>query len=151
MNVRLKVCLLRTSARLPSRGTVSAAGLDLYACDPAIIAGAKVSDGKVTIGHGLVATGLTLAIPKGFVGRIGSRSGLSVDKNIEVGAGWIDPDYRGELFVELKNFGSDDFSVVPGARIAQLFVLPTANVVVQEADSLDVTVRGPQGFGSTGE
>ena len=70
--------------------------------------------------------------------------------NIEVGAGWIDPDYRGEIMVELKNLGPESFQVEQGARIAQLFVLKSADVDVDIVDSLSQTERSDGGFGSTG-
>jgi len=84
------------------------------------------------------------------VGRIGSRSGLSVAKNIEVGAGWIDPDYRGEIKVELKNLSSHDFIVDAAARIAQLFILSVATPDLEETNALPPSTRGAGGFGSTG-
>ena len=70
--------------------------------------------------------------------------------NIEVGAGWIDSDYRGEVMVELKNLGPETFQVEQGARIAQLFVLKGADVDVEIADTLPQTERSDGGFGSTG-
>src|SRR2546426_9622592 len=81
---------------------------------------------------------------------IWSRSGLSTRHNIEVGAGWIDPDYRGELKIELKNFSNRDFVVEEGMRIAQLLVLPFASPEVEVTDELPRSVRGAGGFGSTG-
>jgi dUTP pyrophosphatase len=104
----------------------------------------------VEIGHALVATGIAISLPPGHVGRIGSRSGLSTRHNIEVGAGWIDPDYRGELKIELKNFSNRDFVVEEGMRIAQLFVLPFASPEVEVTGQLPRSGRGAGGFGSTG-
>ena len=104
----------------------------------------------MAIGRALVSTGIALVIPRGCVGKIGSRSGLSVDRNIEVGAGWIDPDYRGEIKVELKNFDSREFVIEAHMRIAQLFVLRLANVKLEHASRLPISGRGARGFGSTG-
>ena len=111
---------------------------------------ATAKDGRVEIGRALVSTGIAVSLPAGHVGRIGSRSGLSTRHNIEVGAGWIDPDYRGEVKVELKNFSGQDFVVEAGMRIAQLFVLPVASPKIEEADNLPPSTRGAGGFGSTG-
>ena len=72
--------------------------------------------------HGkcLVQTGLAISLPPGCYGRIAPRSGLAIKKFIDVGAGVIDSDYRGELGVFLFNFGEEDFIVNMGDRIAQL-------------------------------
>jgi len=94
-----------------------------------------------------------MAIPEGFYGRIAPRSGLAVKKSINVGAGVIDPDYRGEVRVLLFNLGDADFVVEAGDRIAQLILEQCATPPVVEVDSLDETLRSDGyngGFGSTG-
>ena len=67
-------------------------------------------------------TGLSMALPPGCYGRIAPRSGLALKKFIDIGAGVIDSDYRGELGVILFNFGDEDFVVNMGDRIAQLIL-----------------------------
>ena len=146
----MKVARLSPTARLPVKASEGAAGYDLFASEAAVVPASVVRDGRVEIGHALVGTGIAISLPAGHVGRIGSRSGLSVRHNVEVGAGWIDPDYRGEVKVEMKNFSSLDFLVEEGMRIAQLFILPFASPDLEEADSLSPSVRGAGGFGSTG-
>lgn len=59
----------------------------------------------------LVGTDLQVHIPRGYYGRIAPRSGLTVKKFIDVGAGVVDSDYRGHLNVVLFNFGTEDFEV----------------------------------------
>ncbi len=115
-----------------------------------MIPAAQMLEGRVNIGRALVPTGVALDIPERHVGRVGSRSGLSVKHNIEVGAGWIDSDYRGELKVELKNFSGLEFIVEEGDRIAQLIILSIVTPALEEVDSLSPTTRGTRGFGSTG-
>jgi dUTP pyrophosphatase len=66
----------------------------------------------------LISTGIAMAIPQGNYGRVAPRSGLAVKNFIDVGAGVIDSDYRGEVKVLLFNFGTVDFSIMPGDRIA---------------------------------
>src|SRR5207245_10977913 len=100
----------------------------------------------VAIGQVRVPTGIGICLPEGHVGRIGSRSGLSVAKNIEVGAGWIDPDYRGEIKVEMKNLSSHDLTVDEGARIAQLFILSVATPDLEETNPLPPSTRGAGGL-----
>jgi dUTP pyrophosphatase len=146
----VKVARLSPKARLPVKASKGAAGYDLFAGEAAVVPASAVRDGRVEIGHALVGTGIAVSLPPGHVGRIGSRSGLSVKHNIEVGAGWIDPDYRGEVKIEMKNFSGQDFIVEEGMRIAQLFILPFASLELEEADGLPPSARGASGFGSTG-
>lgn len=95
-------------------------------------------------------TGLKLAIPKGFVGIIEPRSGLSFKHSIENGAGVIDSDYRGEIKIHLYNHGFGTVFFAAGDRIAQLLIqryeIPEFVLVAE----LDQTVRGEGGFGHTG-
>lgn len=146
----LEVKILKPKAQAPERSTECSAGLDLFAADPVIVPAACIVGGNVSIGRALVPIGIAIAIPGNCVGRIGSRSGISVSKNIEVGAGWIDSDYRGEICVELKNLSPQDFAVVAGMRIAQLFVLPLAMVDIRCVSELPLSERGQGGFGSSG-
>ncbi len=146
----MKVARLSPKAKLPVKASKGAAGYDLFAGEAAVVPASAVRDGRVEIGHALVGTGIAVSLPPGHVGRIGSRSGLSTRQNIEVGAGWIDPDYRGEVKIEMKNFSGQDFIVEEGMRIAQLFILPFASLELEEADGLPPSARGAGGFGSTG-
>jgi len=147
---KLKIRRLSSCAKLPVRASEGAAGFDLFAAQRTIIPASQARDGRVDIGRALVPTGLAFSLPAGYVGRIGSRSGLSVKQNIETGAGWIDADYRGEVKIELKNFSSRDFVVEEGDRIAQLIILPIAMPELELTDSLPSSERGTGGFGSTG-
>lgn len=149
--VELKVKRLTERARMPARMTAGSAGFDLFAAQSMVVPPARVTAEQfVEIGQALISTGLALAIPAGFVGRIGARSGLSVKQNIEVGAGWIDSDYRGELKVELKNFSARPFEINIGDRIAQLVILKIGELTAVEVEALDNTDRDKGGFGSTG-
>ncbi len=148
-NIRVK--LVHPDATLPCKMSDGSAGYDLYASEPATVSAARSTpDGGVDIGRALVPIGIVLGLPAGTVGRIASRSGLSTRSNIETGAGWIDSDYRGELFVELKNLSAQPFQVSTGDRVAQLVILTLAPTTLTPADDLDDTPRGPGGFGSTG-
>jgi len=146
----VKITRLSPRAQLPRRASDGAAGFDLFAVERTVIPAACAREGRVDIGRALVPTGLAFNIPAGHVGRVGSRSGLSVKNNIETGAGWIDSDYRGELKVELKNFSGLDFIVEEGDRIAQLIILAIVTPEIELIDRLPSTARGAGGFGSTG-
>ena len=137
----LKVQKMNNNAALPKRSTDGAAGYDLCASqDCTIPAGGK----------GLVKTGLSISFPTGLYARIAPRSGLALKKFIDVGAGVVDSDYRGEVGVVLFNHGDQDFEVKMGDRIAQLILEKIDTLPVEEVQGLDGTVRGSGGFGSTG-
>ena len=101
-------------------------------------------------GSAIINTNLYIAIPENHVGLLWSRSGLSVKHKIEVGAGCIDASYRGEIKVHLYNFGETEYKVSSGDRIAQLLTVPLNMFPYEEVDSLDDTLRGEDGFGSSG-
>ncbi|GAC97482.1 deoxyuridine 5'-triphosphate nucleotidohydrolase [Pseudozyma hubeiensis SY62] len=129
-------------AKLPTRGSTHAAGYDLYSAEKVVLP----SRG----GRKVIQTGIHLAIPTGHYGRVAPRSGLASKHGIDTGAGVIDEDYRGLLGVLLFNFGDEDFTVNEGDRIAQLIIEKISTPDVVEVDSLDETLRGAGGFGSTG-
>lgn len=101
-------------------------------------------------GKAFVKTDIEIAVPNGCYGRIAPRSGLAKDHFIDIGAGVIDPDYRGNVGVVMFNFGEEDFKVKKGDRIAQLICERVFIPELQEVESLDATDRGDGGFGSTG-
>jgi len=132
---------LSDKARLPTRGSPLAAGYDLYSAEKTVI---------VARGKALVDTQLSIAVPVGTYGRVAPRSGLASKHMIDTGAGVIDADYRGPVFVLLFNHSEKDFQVEEGDRIAQLIIERISNPEVFEVDDLDETLRGSGGFGSTG-
>lgn len=141
MSERLLFKSLHPEARLPSRGSARAAGLDLCAIERVTLAPG---------GRAAVRTGLAVAIHEGFYGRVAPRSGLAVRHGIDVLAGVIDSDYRGEILCALVNHGTEAFEIEPGARVAQLVVEAIATPEPAWADDLEETERGAGGFGSTG-
>lgn len=91
-----------------------------------------------------------MAIPQGFYGRIAPRSSLGF-RMVDVGAGVVDSDYRGEISVILYNFDPvNPFKIDKGMRIAQIIITQIYTPVLMVVDSLDDTTRGAGGFGSTG-
>lgn len=147
----LKVRLLRKDAKIPSKASEGSAGFDLYATEEVIVPSSRMtSGGRLEMGQAVVSTGIAVELPQGTVGRLASRSGLSVRFGIEVAAGWIDSDYRGELLIVLMNFGPEDYRVRAGDRVAQLVVLNVGADTAVIVDELGVTKRGFGGLGSTG-
>ncbi|HET9685728.1 MAG TPA: dUTP diphosphatase [Pseudolabrys sp.] len=132
---------------LPNYQTAGAAGLDLFAAIPdakplTLRAGARA----------LVPTGIAIALPEGFEGQVRPRSGLATRHGLTIlnAPGTIDADYRGEIQVVLANLGNEDVTITRGMRIAQLVIAPVARAQIVEVTSLDETLRGSGGFGSTG-
>ena len=130
---------------LPRYETELSAGLDLVA---AVETSVVLAPG----GRALVPTGLAIALPAGTEAQIRPRSGLALKHGVTClnTPGTIDADYRGEVKVLLINLGDADFTVERGMRIAQMVVAPVAQAVWQPVASLNETLRGAGGFGSTG-
>ena len=132
---------------LPAYETADAAGMDLRAAVP---------DGEpLTLAPGhraMVPTGLTIALPAGHEAQVRPRSGLAVKHGVTVlnAPGTIDADYRGEIQVPLINHGDADFVIARGDRIAQMVIAAVTQVDLVEVAALDDTVRGGNGFGSSG-
>ena len=137
----MKVKRLTETAVLPSKGSSHAAGFDLVADE----GGSIPSRRRVTI-----STGIAVAIPEGFYGRIAPRSGLAAKYGINVLAGVVDSDYRGEVKVILHNTGRTIYDFSQGDRIAQLIIEKCYSPEIEEVEDLDSTVRAAGGFGSTG-
>jgi len=132
---------------LPAYQSAAAAGFDLIAAVPA--------DAPVTIAPGryaAVPTGIAIALPHGTEAQVRPRSGLARNHGVTVlnAPGTVDADYRGEVQVLLINHGDDSFVITRGMRIAQLVVGQVIRAALREVETLDETVRGTAGFGSTG-
>jgi len=97
-----------------------------------------------------IPTGYAWQVPLGWVGLIRPRSGLASKHRIDVRAGVIDSSYRGEVKVVLVNEGAEPFIINQGDRIAQMVVVPCMLCPVITVSQLDDSVRGADGFGSTG-
>ena len=164
----LRVKKLSETAVLPVRGSVFAAGKNQEATScptphrlphhvytsPFLYVGYDLASAVDIIvpakGKAIVKTDLAIAIPENTYARIAPRSGLAVKHFIDVGAGVVDYDYRGNVGVVLFNHSDTDFSVHQSDRIAQLILEQIAMVPVEEVTDLPSTERGDGGFGSTG-
>lgn len=144
MAVRVAFKKLNEKAQVPTYGSLSAAGADLYALE------------KTTLQPGqtcLVHTGIAMEIPEGYAGLIYARSGLATKRGLAPAnkVGVIDADYRGEIMVALHNHSAQPQTVEAGERVAQLVVAPFLRVEFDEVSDLSDTDRGAGGFGSTGK
>jgi dUTP pyrophosphatase len=128
-------------AVLPTRGSAAAAGLDLYSIEDITLQPHE---------RVLARTGIAVAIPHGFYGRVAPRSGLAVKNGLDVLAGVIDSDYRGELCCALLNTGNEPIQLAQGSRLCQLIIEQIITPTPIWSDELEDTSRGAGGFGSTG-
>jgi dUTP pyrophosphatase len=128
-------------ATLPTRGSASAAGLDIYSIEAVAIEPKQ---------RALVKTGLAAAIPEGHYGRIAPRSGLATQKGLDTLAGVIDADYRGEIRCLLYNAGDKTISLPAQSKICQLIIEKIITPTAVWANEISDTDRGSGGFGSTG-
>ncbi|XP_033220650.1 deoxyuridine 5'-triphosphate nucleotidohydrolase [Belonocnema kinseyi] len=137
----LKFAKLSDKAFAPVKGNAAAAGFDLRSAYEYVIP---------PKGKELVKTDLQIAVPEGTYGRVAPRSGLAWKNHVDIGAGVIDQDYRGNVGVVIFNHGENELKVQPGDRVAQLICEKIEYPELQEMNSLDSTERGEDGFGSTG-
>lgn len=132
---------LDKDAIMPTRAHETDAGLDLYCRE------------KKHIWAGQSAafdTGVHIELPRGFFGKIESKSGLNVNHGIVSLGGVIDEGYTGSIVVKLYNEGTERYSFEKGDKIAQLIILPYAAPRLELVEELEDTERGSNGFGSSG-
>ena len=145
-SVKLRVLDERIRDSLPAYATTGSAGFDLRA----------VLDEPLPLKPGqteLISTGLSLYIEdSGYAGLILPRSGLGHKHGIVLGnlVGLIDSDYQGPLMVSVWNRGKNLFTINPMERLAQLVIVPVAQVRFDLVDEFEATQRAEGGFGSTG-
>jgi dUTP pyrophosphatase len=133
--------------QLPQYATPGSAGLDLRACLPAPM---SLKPGET---H-LVPSGIAIHIAdSGYAALILPRSGLGHKHGIVLGnlVGLIDSDYQGQIFVSVWNRGHNEFTIQPMERIAQLIIVPVAQVEFNVVPEFAASHRGEGGFGSTGK
>ena len=147
LNVKALSPKIGTEIPAPFYASPGAAAMDLHAC----------IDEAITIpagGRKVIPTGIAIALPcADYVALVFARSGLGIKHGIAPAncVGVIDSDYRGEIMVGLHNAGSEDYTIQPADRIAQLMITPVVQATVTLVDELDETARGAGGFGSTGK
>ena len=144
--IKVLVKKLNPKAELPKYKTEGSSGIDLMA----------LIENSITIkpqNSALIPTGLSIAIPEDTEVQIRPRSGLATKSSISVlnTPGTIDSDYRGEIKIILFNHGKEEFTVNNNDRIAQMILMPVLKVEFEEVEELPKTIRGSEGFGSTGK
>lgn len=144
--IDVKILDLRLIGKLPSYATEGSAGLDLMAC----------TKGPVTLNPGetyLIPAGLSIHIAdNGFAAVILPRSGLGHNQGIVLGnlVGLIDSDYQGQLIVSVWNRASEQYTIKPMDKIAQMIIVPVIQAEFNVVQNFNYSDRGDKGFGSTG-
>ncbi|QEK39874.1 dUTP diphosphatase [Candidatus Sneabacter namystus] len=144
MAVQIKFLDNAPSQDTPKYATQGSAGVDLRAAvDEMCIKPSTTA---------IIPTGISIAVPVGYEAQVRSRSGLAAKHSVIVlnAPGTIDSDYRGEIKVIMTNLGQHDFHINKGDRIAQLVLTQYSSIDFIKVDTLNVTQRNQQGFGSTG-
>lgn len=137
----LLVKKLSENATVPTKGSKHSAGYDLYSSTDIWIPAKSKK---------LIPTDISINLPESTYGRVAPRSGLAVKHFLDIGAGVIDRDYTGPIFVLVFNFSEFNYKVDKGDRIAQLIIEKIETPEIVEVLELSETLRNSNGFGSTG-
>ena len=132
---------------LPTYESTAAAGADIRAALP------EENVILQPLERAAIPTGLAMSIPRGYEAQLRPRSGLALKQGLGLvnAPGTIDADYRGEVKVIVINLGQEPFEISHGMRIAQLVIAPVIQAEFETVKTLDKTIRGTAGFGSTGQ
>lgn len=143
--IPVAIRLLDPTLPLPAYATPGSSGMDLLCSltEDMVLQPAQ---------REAIPCGFSMALPFGWEAQVRSRSGLALKHGIVVlnSPGTIDSDYRGPVKVILMNMGQEPFTLTHGMRIAQMVILPVAQISWTVVDNLEDTARGQGGFGSTG-
>ena len=145
--LQVKILDERMRSQLPSYATPGSAGLDLRACISEPI---DIAPGQTL----LIPTGIAIHVADpGYCAIILPRSGLGHKHGIVLGnlVGLIDSDYQGQLMVSTWNRGQQNFQICAMDRLAQLVIVPVAQVEWEVVEAFSTSTRGTGGFGSTGQ
>ena len=156
--VPVKIKRLRDNAITPKYeyGDFDNSGMDLYAAAIAFMKDGKFEEyagGDIAPGEtAIIKTGFAMAIPKGLELQVRPTSGNSLKTKLRIAnsPGTVDASFRGEIGIIVENIGDTNITIHPGAKVAQGVICPVFHAILEEADDLDETSRGANGYGSTG-
>ena len=137
----IKVKKLHVEAKLPTYANPQDAGMDFFSNETLIVYPGE---------RKLISTGISMAIPDGYVGLLWDKSGIATKHGIKTMAGVIDSGYRGEIKILVHNLSKNLYKIEKGNKIAQMLIQPVEQKKIIESSELDETERGEGGFGSTG-
>jgi len=139
--IKIKIKKINPEAILPKYAHEGDAGMDLYSVEENFIL--KPGERKV------IGTGLSFELPEGYVSLFWDKSSMAA-KGIKLSGGVIEYTYRGEYKVILTNLSSEEYEIKKGQKIAQVLIQSVESAEIEEVQNLSETIRGENGFGSTG-
>ncbi|MFC1691566.1 dUTP diphosphatase [Nanoarchaeota archaeon] len=139
--MHVKIKKLTPDVKAPAYAHPGDAGMDIYASEDTLVAPGETK---------VVKTGISMAVPDGFVALVWDKSGHAAKKSIKTMAGVIDSGYRGEVGIVMVNLGKENFEIAKNTKVAQILIQKIESPQVVEVDDLEETSRGEGGFGSTG-
>lgn len=140
--MELKVKKLNEEAVLPNYSYEDDAGFDLYSVEKIVLKPMQREQ---------ISTGISMQIPKGYVGLIWDKSGVSHNGGIKTLGGVVDSGYRGEIKVGVINLSDKDFIFGEGDKVAQMIIQKKETCDIVEVDELESSHREDRGFGSSGK
>lgn len=132
---------LHPDATLPTYAHPGDAGMDVY------------SNEEVTLQpreRKAVSTGISMAVPEGYVALVWEKSGRALKEGLSTMAGVVDAGYRGEVMIVVLNVSETPIQISRGQKLAQILIQPVVSGMIREVESLEDSSRGTGGFGSTG-
>lgn len=138
--LKLKIKKLSENATIPTKATAGSAGYDLYTAGDIMIEPGDIR---------MVRTDIAIECPPHSYGRVAPKSGLTVKRQLDIRAGVIDSDYRGNVIMTMHNIGKETQTLKKGDQIAQLIIKKIVNVTLENDVSMTETKRDNKGFGST--
>lgn len=142
MSMKIQIKKIDPEAKVPKFSLEGDAAMDLYSAVQTVLPPGKRMS---------CPTGIAIKIPKGYVGLIWDKSGISHKFGIKTLGGVIDSNYTGQWLVGLVNLGKEDYKIEKGQKIAQVIFQKIEVPEIEEVESLEKTNRGGRGFGSTGK
>lgn len=139
--MQLQVQKLHPQAKLPSFAHDADAGMDMYCLEDVVV---KANS------RAQIKTGIALGIEKGYVGLVWDKSGLASKAGLTIIGGVVDAGYTGEILILMHNISDTDYKFTAGHKITQILIQKVEHPELVEVESLQESVRGAEGFGSTG-
>ncbi|MBI1999274.1 MAG: dUTP diphosphatase [Parcubacteria group bacterium] len=138
----IRIKKLKNDAVTPNYAHEGDAGMDLFAAEKVVLRSHERAQ---------VKTGIAMEIPKGYVGLVWDKSGLSQKHGLKTLGGVVDAGYRGEVVVGVANISNETYTIEKGHKVAQMLIQKVESPEVVEAAELSDSARGDGGFGSTGK
>ena len=140
--ISVEVKKLNTQATAPRYAYLGDAGFDLHSSEEVVIASGE---------YKAIHTGISIAIPEGYVGLIWDKSSVGIKQGIKTLGGVIDCSYRVEIIVGLANLSGESRPFMKGDKIAQMIIQKKETVDFKIVEELSIGERGDRGFGSSGK